>query len=460
MEQWRNRSFLKLLLLPLLLLTFGCEKDEILTDFENQEAPTTSVFIPQTIYPTSIQNHEWNNFFYDTRKEFIHNGGTSVAYFLCAFSYFDYENDGDWDIFVGTEYVVDSITQEQLNDTDALVGVLVNKGVKNGVTQWEWKTDIIDFQARHGYRKMATADLDNDGDLDFVGFIASDADSEKGTPILGGIDAYINDNGKFKYKVIHPLSVGMVNFMHNGTLGDVNGDGLVDIVSGTQTIKLWLNRGNNEFGTYIEPTRYKTIGEHSNYPTGSFSTELFDINGDGYNDLLVGSAKGIDYRYYNYYTDEDYAKHSEIFFGKAEYPYFSESPDIELEPDYQFVGEDNWILKTWTGNMDWSIGDVDNDGDYDFFIYLMRDCNPELQQQTGCNNYYISYYENVDNKNFVPKTEEIFHTNEQFFGNLPITYIKTWDVDNDGKSEIVLEASQGNFNVWKQIGGKFRKTNN
>ena len=463
MEQWRNYSFLKLLLLPLLILSVSCQKDDILTEFEESQLTTPSTqtipIVPQDIiYPTSIQNHEWNNFFYDTKKEFIHNGGTSVAFFLCGYTYFDYEGDGDWDVFVGTEYVVDKNTQEQLPNTDRLVGVLINNGIRNGVTQWDWRTDIFNIQPKHGYRKIATSDMDGDGDLDFVGFIAEDADGERGTPILGGIDLFINEGGTFKYKSVHPLSEGMHNFMHGGALGDINGDGLIDIVSGTQTIKVWINRGNNEFSSYIEPTRYKTVNGHSGYPTGSFSTEVFDINGDGYNDLLVGSAKGNnDNRYYDYYTDSDYAKHSEIFFGKPEYPYFNENPDIELEPDYQFVGEDNWVLKTWTGNMDWGIGDVDNDGDYDFFIYLMRDCNPIIQTETGCNNYYISYYENIDNKTFLPKTEEIFDTDEQFFGNVPLTYIKVWDIDNDGTKEIVLEASLDNFNVWKKINGKYKK---
>ena len=452
MEYWRNYSILKLL--PLLLFIFGCEKDNILTDLEIEESFTNvQPYVEQTIYPTSIQNHEWNNFFYSTNTEFIHNGGTSPVYFNCGFAYFDFEGDGDFDVFLSAEAVINTNTFEHIIGSEKTLGVLINNGIEGGKIQWEWNSEIVP-QTDRGYRKISTADLDNDGDLDMVGFTAHDADDN--SPIMGGIDIFINERGYFTTKVVHPYSEGMKNFMHGGSVADVTGDGLVDIISGTQTIKLWINLGNNQFADYIEPTRYKTIGEHGNIPTGSFSTEVFDINGDGYNDLLVGSAKGMqDWRYYDYYTDEDYAKHSEIFFGKAEYPYFDENPNIELEPDYQFVGEDDWQNKTWTGNMDWSVADIDNDGDYDFFIYLMRDC---VTQSSDCNSYYISYYENKNNISFEPKTEQMFNNNEQFWSGVPITYIKTWDMDNDGKVEIMLEATQGNFNSWELIGNKFSKT--
>lgn len=443
-----------LLKLLLVFFLFGCEKENILTDLESSNEIESVMSVPQTIYPTSIQNHEWNNFVYSTKDEFIHNGGTSPVYFNCGFAYFDYDSDGDWDVFLSAEQIINTTTLEHIPSSGKTLGVLINKGTQNGITQWEWNSDIVP-QTNRGYRKISTADMDNDGDLDMVGFTAHDADSN--SPIMGGIDIFVNEGGYFTTKVVHPYSEGMSNFMHGGSLGDVTGDGLVDIISGTQTIKLWINLGNNTFSDFIEPTRYQTTNGHSNIPTGSFSTEVFDINGDGYNDLLVGSAKGLqDWRYYDYYTDSDYAKHSEIFFGKPEYPYFNQEPDIELEPDYQFVGEDNWVSKTWTGNMDWSVADLDNDGDYDFFIYLMKDCTSPTDD---CNSYYISYYENINNQSYIPKTEEVFHTNEQFFNNTPLTYIKSWDVDNDGKVEIMLEANESNFNIWKLSGGKLTKWN-
>ena len=33
-------------------------------------------------------------------------------------------------------------------------------------------------------------------------------------------------------------------FYHGGTLGDVNGDGLVDIIAGTVEISVWINKGD------------------------------------------------------------------------------------------------------------------------------------------------------------------------------------------------------------------------
>ena len=72
----------------------SCNKDElgeIVIDDNNNLKPVK-------LYDTSIQNHEWNSGWFDNLTMSTKHGGTS--FFHRGFTYFDYEGDGDMDVFV------------------------------------------------------------------------------------------------------------------------------------------------------------------------------------------------------------------------------------------------------------------------------------------------------------------------------------------------------------------------
>lgn len=155
--------------------------------------------------------------------------------------------------------------------------------------------NVIDKQTFNLYRKIVAGDIDNDGDIDFVGFIAEDAGSNIVNPHdmpAGGIDIWRNDKGTFKLEHVVPLGVGHNFFFHTGVLADINHDGWIDIIAGGQSIRIFLNDGTghfkNEFfeaGFVTGPGEFDFHGE-----TGVYELEAADLNNDGYLDLLAWSA--------------------------------------------------------------------------------------------------------------------------------------------------------------------------
>lgn len=115
--------------------------------------------IKQTIYETSTKNHEWNNGFESRLISEFNN--PHKPFYISAYTYFDYNNDGIFDIFGRDDNTQDRIYRLHVSVND----------VNNN---WSEIPNVIEKQTFSLYRKMTSADLDNDGDLDFVGFIAED----------------------------------------------------------------------------------------------------------------------------------------------------------------------------------------------------------------------------------------------------------------------------------------------
>ena len=77
---------MKKYILLLLIILVSCSKEELIDD--GGEEPVNPNPIPQLIYPTSVQNHEWNDGWYSRERE------TFPVEFFSAYEYFDYDLDG------------------------------------------------------------------------------------------------------------------------------------------------------------------------------------------------------------------------------------------------------------------------------------------------------------------------------------------------------------------------------
>ena len=447
--------------LPLILLTLAtscgilsCTKEEII-DIENIVNPPIEVidavnensndttenssdtFVEQTIYPTSIQNHEWNSGIYSMER------GNPLGFQIwmpSAMTYIDYDFDGDLDI-VGRS--------DSHGDTTPMVVMVNNNGDFSQTDYTAFDCEVCDTRMM-GYRKLTSADIDNDGDLDLIGFNASDSGDHGwfGGNFHGGIDLFRYEDGKFRREVVRELAEGMQNFFHGGALADINNDGWVDIVGGTGGLIILNNNGNFDTEPFyaVEDAFHK----YSGYSGDWFSMDIIDINGDGYQDLLVGEAhdKGSfpfdELREQNREWEYGYTK--KIFFGKSSYPYFEQDAYF-LETEYDYYGTDDFHQYALSATLDFAVNDMDGDGDLDIITYSH---SPLYQEYEGDNLTTLEYFENKGNSKF-EVNNTIFADNSNNIGNQESNWFKLYDVDNDGSLEIVLEATQfqNGYIVWK-----------
>lgn len=185
-----------------------------------------------------------------------------------ARTYADFDKDGDLDIMtVRIDWKVTGTGVEYFRN---------NKGIFT-----KDQTVFLDSvpEAIHA-RKMISGDFDGNGWMDVV-------ISGHGYDVapFRGEDAKIifNTKGRFTYKKL-PLQDG---FYHSVCSGDVDNDGDLDLfftdaLNGKHKIcKFLLNDGNGNF------VYDKTLFPVSLQGKAYFTSELFDINSDGYLDLAI-----------------------------------------------------------------------------------------------------------------------------------------------------------------------------
>ena len=436
----RNLLF-KITIICLSIFVVSCSKEEIIEDTIITEIPKVEVptLIPQKIYNSSTLNHEWNSGWVTFVTQKIESE------FWTGFTYFDYNQDGKMDVFF----------KGWTPDNSNPIGVNIR-------TETGWKNipNVVDFQPGRGYRKIAAADIDNDGDMDMVCFIAEDPGASYGNNnrIMGGLDIYRFDNGKFYYESVVPYQESMKFYFHGGVVGYVNGDGWVDLIgTGTSGGKVYLNDGTGKFSNeYFEVT--DVVDTKPSPGTTAFTLELADLNSDGKLDLMVGYSRNAYYFPQN--PESEHSKYnytSSIYFGKSEYPYF-ETTALVLDSAYAKTTIDE-MKYAFNITYDYVVSDMDDDGDLDLFVYLTND---DALYNPGDNNYLknaaLEYHENNGDSTFTLKNN-VFVQNQNKFATGPDKF-KAWDIDGDGKKEILLEAfDRLPFNAWKQnSNGKYYQT--
>ncbi len=228
---------------------------------------------------------------------------------------------------------------------------------------------------------------------------------------------YLNDNGVFT-KTTNPLGIDTNNGGNVGAWADIDNDGdndMIVAVADAKTNFLYLNNGD---GTFTEDAASRgldftsTVEDHQ-----STGVTVGDINRDGYLDIITGSW-GVDL------TDENRFEHYALFLnqGESNPGHFT---NVTQDANYLFFGlginffspaitdldQDGWpdIATTvdfgdsalhWNNangtftnateasgvglanhSMGTAIGDIDNDGDLDWFvttIAITRDINGEV----------------------------------------------------------------------------------
>ncbi|MBP7962693.1 MAG: VCBS repeat-containing protein [Caldilineaceae bacterium] len=173
------------------------------------------------------------------------------------------DGDGDLDIVSGGQ--------------DSTVKAWQNKQVHRNMPFNSTATDVGSISSTIWVLFTATGDLDGDGDLDII--------SAGGT---GSITIWQNNGTPFAAGWSTSETVGNHSgFVRSVAVGDLDGDGDLDIASaGLDNVKIWENNGTPFDGAWIG----QTVGSHTDV-VGAVAVEAVavgDLDGDGDLDIVSG----------------------------------------------------------------------------------------------------------------------------------------------------------------------------
>lgn len=355
---------------------------------------------------TSYNNYIKNNLYVDF-STVIQKTALNVNYFEDAYNaraYGDFDKDGDLDVVAGASNAYGS-------------NALELEYFRNDI--FEFKKDQTVFS--NGTPKMLNArkaivvDLDNNGWLDVV-FVGSGFDR---SPYAGeGIKVLMNFNGKFTTK---DLNVAQ-GYYASVTAGDIDNDGDVDLfITDTKSISRFLiNDGAGNFKEDLSIFPGELWGKAYN------SSELYDMNNDGYLDLVVGG------------NEYDGTK-TMIFFGNASGTFMiSRMVTVPTVSGFGLVVDVDFI-------------DYDKDGKTDILINRTGDGRLEQGYYRG---YYLQLLKNKGAE-FEDVTKTVFSGNASQSSKW-VNLVRVQDVDNDGDMDITSDDKFYGLS-WTNNNGIFSK---
>jgi hypothetical protein len=215
-----------------------------------------------------------------------------------------------------------------------------------------------------------------------------------------------------------------IGYFHGGATGDINNDGLIDIVAysgGSAAIPVhptcYINKGGQKFE--LSNKVFKNFTQNDNY----YTVELFDINDDAKLDLFLGSSKTL--RVIPNINGD---------FDRSKAINFSVDSTLEL--------------------MDLAFLDFNFDGKKDVLT---------ISNKKGYNGYGLRLYLNTVN-GFVEDTKSYFDVTDEEGKNAWIKWIRLFDYDLDGDIDVVADGLFGDLNgnkgrriYWRNDSGKFKQ---
>jgi len=330
-----------------------------------------------------------SNGFIDTTEEAGLTGIVSGLNCIHA----DYDNDGNIDIFV----LRGAWLGEGGNHPNSL---LKNNG-DGTFTDVTKSAGLLSF---HPTQTASWADVNNDGYLDL--FIGNESNEKQSHPC----ELYINQkDGSFIEESSNYNLSSIEGFIKGVVFGDINNDKWPDLyisVLGGNNLLF-----KNNFG------KFENISETAAVqgPNFSFPTWFWDVNNDGFNDILVASYDTRNIQN----VAGDFAKElqgekvlsdkSKLYINNGDETFSEQSNSFNIDKSFYAMGS--------------NFGDLDNDGWLDFYIGTG---SPEFTSVVP-----NRMFRNVDGISF----EEV--TSAGGFGHIQKGHgVSFADLDNDGDQDI------------------------
>jgi hypothetical protein len=407
----------KIIFILIAILAFSCQ-DEYIEEFETQlKEPIQEVNTPQPSPTFKLHKESYLNqrsgitFWWYSGWGFGSNLDVNNGYFGGGQAYHDVNGDGFQDILV----------TYHTTDNGSIVQWFINDG-KN--EKFIPSTNYIngDTKGLNSHRILKT-DVNNDGLADFI---LLGVDERVQGDYTGNFTVLIGKvNGTFDIKDLpNPNRL----WFHNGSVGDLNGDGFVDVI--TQGL-IWIGDGKGNFtNSNINLNSYFTTPDNS-----ILVYEIADFDKDGWNDVYLGSAP---------------IRNPNVVILNNKGVFNQSNKKIELPFDSKH------------GIYDIGIYDIDGDNDLDIIEYKVDESTNIGKLFTYINNdltftYVPNYIQNSEDGGFLNGSVD-----KQNWGSF-----KFDDIDRDGKDEIVVQnfhdgynPSDNNlvYNCLKKVDGVWKKT--
>jgi hypothetical protein len=285
---------------------------------------------------------------------------------------------------------------------------------------------ILNNTGLQAARKAIVGDYNGDKKPDV--FFA-DHGAEIGTPPFPGyyISILLSEGNNYRFKVLDNLLPK--NFYHGACSGDVDKDGDLDIFLCTG--EFLINDGKSNF------TVNKTMFNYNK--GGLFTTEMIDIDNDGYLDLLIGGHSITDWE----------MKGPTILWGNGKE--FSESNSTILPG-----------VNGWGVSVDFNFEDLDGDAKKEILVNLSggsKDINTGGYNPTDFyQGYRIQVLKNNGNRQFVDKTTD-YIADYMDPNTRWIVWLMVGDADKNGKKDIYAQDKSNNVSgkavLWEYNGGKY-----